>query len=143
MVKQNKLGVQPRGLISFLSPLEISILSCLWGKKGLKVRQIHGQMRRPAGVKRKIPVSSVAVTLDRLHKSKIVTRKMESGRGGIHYIYSARLSKADFEQQIVERTVNGLLDSFGQVAFAYFNGRFSKSKSKKPQNEAYSGGGLG
>lgn len=127
MVKMNKLGVQPAGLAPFLSPLEISILSCLWKKDDLKVRQIHKML----GEKRSVPVSSIAVTLDRLHKNKIVKRKIESGRGGMHYIYSTRLSKSDFEQHIVEKTVNNLITSFGTVAFAYFNDRFSGSSGKK------------
>ena len=127
MVKLNKLGAQPAGLSPFLSPLEISILSCLWKQDGLKVRQIHAML----GAKRSVPVSSIAVTLDRLYKNKIVKRKIESGRGGMHYIYSTKLSKSDFEQHIVEKTVNNLISSFGTVAFAYFNDRFSGNYGKK------------
>jgi predicted transcriptional regulator len=126
MVKLNKLNTRNRGLNSFLSPLEMNILSCLWKTDNLKVRQIHKML----GAKRSAPVSSIAVTLDRLHKNKIVRRKIASGRGGMHYIYSSRLSKSDFEQEIVEKTVNGLLTSFGQVAFAYFNERFSSDAEK-------------
>lgn len=124
MVKLNKIAGKSRGLTSFLSPLELDILSCLWKKDNLKVRQIYKMF----GSRRKVPVSSIAVTLDRLHKNKIVRRKIESGRGGMHYIYSSKLSKSGFEQQIVEKTVNSLITSFGQVAFSYFNGRFSKNK---------------
>ena len=128
MVKLNKMGTKNRGLISFLSPLEMSLLSCLWKKDNLKVRHIHKML----GSKRDVPISSIAVTLDRLHKNKIVKRKIESGRGGMHYIYSSKLSKSDFEQQIVEKTVNSLITSFGQVAFSYFNDRFSNKKYEKP-----------
>lgn len=126
MVKLNRITGRNRGLASFLSPLEAGILSCLWKKDNLKVRQIHKML----GARRRVPVSSIAVTLDRLHKNRIVKRRIESGRGGMHYIYSSRLSKGGFEQQIVERTVNGLINSFGYVAFAYFNERFSDKKPK-------------
>ena len=125
MVKMNKLDAGSSGLTSFLSPLELSILSCLWKKDNLKVRQIHKLM----GEKHSTPVSSIAVTLDRLHKNKIVKRKIASGRGGMHYIYSSRLSKSDFEHQIVEKTVNNLITSFGSVAFSYFNDRFSANSN--------------
>jgi len=127
MVKLNKISPQAAGLTSFLSPLELSILSCLWKKDCLMVRQIHKML----GEKRSVPVSSIAVTLDRLHKNKIVKRKIESGRGGMHYIYSTKRSKSDFEQHIVEKTVNNLITSFGSVAFSYFNDRFSGNSGKK------------
>ena len=132
MVKLNKMGAKNRGLVSFLSPLEMSLLSCLWKKDKLKVRQIHKML----GSKRDVPISSIAVTLDRLHKNKIVRRKIESGRGGMHYIYSSKLSKSDFEHQIVEKTVNSLITSFGQVAFSYFNDRFSKKEYEKEKADA-------
>lgn len=129
MVKLNKMGAKSRGLTSFLSPLEIDILSCIWKKDSLKVRQIHKML----GNKRTVPVSSIAVTLDRLHKNRIVKRRIASGRGGMHYIYSPRLSKNDVEQQIIEKTVNSLISSFGAMAFSYFNERFSDKKTEKEE----------
>ncbi len=127
MVKLDKISKKNKGLSSFLSPLEMNILSCLWKKDCLKVRNIHKML----GNRIDVPVSSIAVTLDRLHKNKIVKRRIESGRGGMHYIYSTKLSKSDFEQKIVERTVNNLLSSFGSVAFSYFNERFSDKKKEE------------
>lgn len=127
MVKLDKISKKNKGLSSFLSPLEMNLLSCLWKKDNLKVRQIHKLLEN----KMDVPVSSIAVTLDRLHKNKIVKRKIESGRGGMHYIYSTKLSKNDFEQKIVERSVNNLLNSFGSVAFSYFNERFSDKKKEE------------
>ncbi len=75
-------------------------------------------------------MTSVAVTLDRLHQKDLVVRKVENGLGGSHYIYSARFSKKEFEESIVDHTVNKLINNFGQVAANYFYKRFSKENGK-------------
>lgn len=76
----------------------------------------------------KVALTSVAVTLDRLHDKKIVTRQVKLGRGGEHYIYSCCSCRDDFQQTVVEKTVDKLIDNFGDVAVHYFNERFSKRR---------------
>lgn len=105
---------------SLLSPLERDTLQVLWPKKSLRVREIHEKLKRT------VALSSVAVILDRLHAKGIVSREIETGRGGVRYVYSPTKDKKAFEQSIVENTVDKLIEAFGPTAVSYFNDRFKK-----------------
>jgi len=107
--------------VAVLSPLENDVIKVLWKNKEMRVRDIYSILRR----KRKVALTSVAVILDRLHEKKIVTRKIALGRGGEHYIYSSCCNQKDFEQSVIDKTVNRLIDRFGHTAVTYFNERFS------------------
>lgn len=124
MVSINKIRLERKGLESLLGPLEADILKILWAKDEARVREVYNLLKN----KRKVALTSVAVTLDRLYEKKLVKRDVESGKGGTHYIYSTRTSKGDFESSVIENTVNKLIDNFGNVAVNYFNERFSKKK---------------
>lgn len=124
MVAVSNIRFHKKGLETLLSPLECDILEVLWKKKDAKVRDIYKIVRK----KRKVALTSIAVILDRLHKRNLVARKIESGRGGYHYIYVAKISRNDFEHSIVERTVNKLIECFGPTAVNYFNERFKKKE---------------
>lgn len=123
MVSVSKIRFHKRGLETTMGPLECDILKVLWKKKNAKVRDIYKIVRK----KRKVALTSIAVILDRLHKRNLVSRKMESGRGGYHYIYAAKISRDDFEYSIVEGTVDKLIECFGPTAVNYFNARFKKN----------------
>ena len=110
--------------ISVLSPLENDVLKVLWKRDEMRVRDIYYILRK----KRKVALTSVAVILDRLHEKKMVSRRIALGRGGEHYIYSTCCSKQDFDQSVIDKTVNRLIDKFGPTAVTYFNERFSKKK---------------
>lgn len=124
MVKVNRLRFHKKGVGIFLSPMEEDILHLLWKKESCRVRDIYAQLKG----KRKIALTSVAVSLDRLHKKKAVGRKVEVGRGGPHYLYYSLNSRSDFEKSVVESAVNKLITSFGDVAVNYFNERFGRDE---------------
>lgn len=105
---------------SLLSPLEQDVLRVLWPKKELRVREIHAKL------KSKVALSSVAVILDRLFDKGIVTRKIETARGGARYIYTPVRDKKEFEKSVVEGAVNKLIETFGDSAVSYFNERFKR-----------------
>jgi predicted transcriptional regulator len=109
---------------SLLSPLEEDILRVIWPDKRLRVRAIYEKLKG----KRKVALSSVAVLLDRLHERGIVGRKVETGRGGVRYVYYPRSNREQFEKSVVESAVNKLIDSFGITAVSYFNERFARKK---------------
>lgn len=127
MVKINKIRLNKRGLELFLSPLESDVISILFRKNEAKVREIHNILKR----KKNVALTSIAVILDRLYKKGLVKRKMENGKGGIHYIYSTSESKTDIEKSIIESSINKLIDVFGPSAVNYFDERFSKKGEKK------------
>ncbi len=124
MLGVNKMSFDKSGVKSLLSPLECDVLEILWKKEQSRVRELHKILKR----RRKVALTSVAVILDRLHKKGIVERKVEVGRGGAHYIYFPKFSKATLEQSIIEKTVNKLIDDFGSAAVTYFNERFRGRK---------------
>lgn len=103
-----------------LGPVEAEILEVLWKNEEMKVRDIHAKL------KKKVAQSSVAVLLDRLFDRRLVTRRTETGRGGLFYIYSASVTRPEFEKHVVEQTVDNLLKHFGPTAVNYFNERFRK-----------------
>ncbi|MBI4174700.1 MAG: BlaI/MecI/CopY family transcriptional regulator [Candidatus Aenigmarchaeota archaeon] len=123
MVKVNKIRFDEKS-VAVLSPLENDVIKILWKRDAMRVRDIYSLLRK----KRKVALTSVAVILDRLHEKKIVSRRIAFGRGGEHYIYSSCCSQQDFEQSVIDKTVNRLIDKFGPVAVTYFNERFSKKR---------------
>ena len=118
-------ALRRKGVRSILSPLEADVLMILWENRDrtLYIRDIHNKLKTQG-----IALTSIAVALNRLHKKKLVNRKMKSCRGGYRYLYRATKTKQEFERSIVENTVNRLIDSFGSVAVSYFNEKFSRKK---------------
>jgi predicted transcriptional regulator len=107
---------------SILSPLEADVLKILWPGRKMKVREIYTLLK----TRKKVALSSVAVILDRLYEKGVVDRTMETGRGGIRYIYFPKKDKRQFEQSVIETAVNGLIEKFGPTAVSYFNERFAR-----------------
>ena len=107
---------------SVLSPLETDVLKILWPDSAMRVREIYTKLKG----KRKVALSSIAVILDRLYERQIVSRKVETGRGGLRYIYFPQKDQKGFEKSVVENAVNSLVAKFGSTAISYFNERFAK-----------------
>ena len=126
MVVISRIRLQRKGLETLLSPLEADVLKILWTEKKVRVRDVYGRLKG----KRKGALTSVAVILDRLHKKKFVTRSIEVGRGGYHYIYLPKITRGDFENSVVAKTVDKLVENFGDVAVNYFYERFARKKAK-------------
>ncbi|MDI6721385.1 MAG: BlaI/MecI/CopY family transcriptional regulator [Candidatus Aenigmarchaeota archaeon] len=121
-MKVNKIRLNKKGIHSLLSPLETDILLLLWKLEQAKVKDIHKMLKRKAAL------TSVAVTLDRLHQKGVVSRTVEKGLGGGHYIYCPKSTRHEFEESVIDHTVNRLMNNFGAVAANYFHRRFSRRK---------------
>lgn len=102
------------------SSLEQDVLTILWKKPSMRVRDIYNVLKN----KRKVALSSVAVILDRLHKRGIVTRTVEKARGGVRYVYATTHNKINFEREHIQGVVDQLISKFGKTATAYFHERF-------------------
>ena len=109
---------------AILSPLEQDILKVIWPDKSMRVRAVYDKLKD----KRKLALSSVAVLLDRLHDRGIVGRKVETGRGGVRYVYYPKQDRQGFEKSIVDSAVNKLIEKFGITAVSYFNERFARKR---------------
>ncbi|MBI2574274.1 BlaI/MecI/CopY family transcriptional regulator [Candidatus Woesearchaeota archaeon] len=111
---------------SVLSPLEQDVLKVLWPGREMKVRGIYEQLKP----ERKVALSSVAVILDRLFSKGVVDRRIETGRGGIRYVYFPLHDRKQFERSLIESTVDGLIDKFGSSAVSYFSERFADRRKR-------------
>lgn len=111
-----------------LSPLEADVLEMLWPGSRMRVREIYRLLRKS---EKKVALTSVAVILDRLFEKGVVDRIIETARGGLRYVYFPKKDKRQFEESVVEETVNRLITRFGSIATSYFNERFVKGKKGK------------
>ncbi|MDE1828160.1 MAG: BlaI/MecI/CopY family transcriptional regulator [Candidatus Micrarchaeota archaeon] len=107
----------------FLSPLEDVVVNVLFSKKELTSREIFRLLKKKGS---RVALTSIAVTLDRLHSKGLVTRRMETCRGGFRYVYTVRGNKNDVYRLILGRTVDRLMKRFGPIAASYFNEKFGK-----------------
>jgi len=105
-----------------LSPLEDDTLKLLWPNKKMMVREVFTLLKK----QRKVALTSIAVTLDRLHKKGLVDRTITNGRGGARYTYFPTKNKKEFEQSVIADTVDALISKFGKTAVTYFNKRFKE-----------------
>lgn len=121
---------QGEPLARALSPLEADVLERLGPGKGkaLKVREIYRLLRQG---RRKVALTSVAVILDRLFEKGRVRRRIETGRGGLRYVYFKSQAIRQAGKSAVEDAVNRLIERFGNVAISYFNERFVKGKKRR------------
>ena len=101
------------GIHSVLGDLETELMEIIWAhEKDFTNRELLEILNR----KRKKPIattSTVNITMTRLYKKGLVNRRLESIRGGHHYIYRATMTKEAFVHKISERILGHLQKCFG------------------------------
>jgi predicted transcriptional regulator len=123
-LKLRLLRPRQRDLQFALGDLEALALRQLWdAAKPLSVREFQARISRT----RPVAVTTVATILDRLHRKGVVSRELIKD-GGPHYLYSARLTEAQFKQAVVDNVMGTLLRSFNDVTVAYLAERMAASK---------------
>ncbi len=120
------MGIIKKELQTALSPLEQETFALLKNNQKVIVRDLHKKLKK----KRKVALTSVAVTLDRLYKKGLVDRDTETCKGGVRFLYYLKKDKTTFEKMVVEQAVDKLIGKFGDSALAYFNERFSDKKEE-------------
>lgn len=118
-------SVLPPAVRRALSPLESRVLDLLPPGRTKTVREIHETLSGD------VALTSVAVTLDRLHKMGLVDRRAERCQGGIRYLYTPRSSPGEFERELVKSAVNRLIERFGSTAQTYFDERFGARRNRR------------
>ena len=73
-------------------------------------------------------VTTVATILDRMHGKGLVSRQLVK-EGGPHYLYSAKLTEAEFKHAVVDNVMGTLLHGFNEVTVAYLAERMGGSKA--------------
>jgi predicted transcriptional regulator len=122
------MGVKKKEVegLTGLGPLEKDILEVLWDKGKLRVRDIFDILK----VDKKVAHTSVAVLLDRLHQKNLVTREIETCRGGYRYIYTPISNKEEFQKKIMQGAIDKLISQFGTAAVSYFDERFGRTHKR-------------
>ncbi len=119
MVKLDQINLSNDGLTKFFSPIEAAIMETLWGEGEMTTSELTE--------KTKIPLTSVAGTLDRLVKAGYTARRTENVNGRVRYIYTPVFSEEEAATEITTKILDSLVDAFGPVALE----NFSKYSDKK------------
>ncbi|NJD77630.1 MAG: MarR family transcriptional regulator [Candidatus Methanoperedens sp.] len=119
MVKLDQINISNEGLTKFFSPIESAIMKTLWNEGEMMTSELTE--------KTKIPLTSVAGTLDRLVKAGYAMRRVETVNGRVRYVYAPVSSEEEAATEITTRVLDSLVDAFGPLALE----NFSKYSGKK------------
>jgi predicted transcriptional regulator len=100
------------GLQTVLSPLESEIMAIMWREKRATARTIYTLLK----IKHSVNRSTVNVVLGSLRKRGLLTSSVSKGRGGLKYVYKVKISRGKFEQEVVGKVLDSLLESFGKTS---------------------------
>jgi predicted transcriptional regulator len=92
--------------------LEAEVLNILESKERATVSDITLTIR----LRRDFAYTTIAKTLDRLYKKRLVERRVLPGRGGAKYLY-CRSKDEDTKRRIVEASIERLTRAFGSTAY--------------------------
>ncbi len=104
-----------RGIGGVLGSLELDIMEAIWRHEAgakLTIREVHEQLNR----RRDISFNAVMTVMNRLVDKGLLSRKS----GGRSLIYSARIDREAFEQQVSAQLAQTLVRDFGSTAVAQF-----------------------
>lgn len=100
-----------------LGPLERTIMEVFWEKKQADARDVFSELNRT----KKIAYTTINTTLTRLHKKRLLNRKLVKGRGGYRYVYTIAKSKPKYVDHVIRSTIDDLLMRFGNRTISYFS----------------------
>jgi len=119
MVKLDQINISKDGLTKFFSPIEAAILKSLWNEGEMMTSELTE--------KTKIPLTSIAGTLDRLVKAGYASRRVDNVSGRVRYVYAPVYTEDEVGSEITTKIMDSLVDTFGRVAIE----NFSKYSDKK------------
>jgi predicted transcriptional regulator len=97
---------------SVLGPLESEVMETVWqhGDKSFTVREIYEDLKRT----RKIAYTTVMTTMTSLFNKGLLTRNVTKGKGGLLYLYKAKMSRKDLEKETISNVLRSLWQNFGK-----------------------------
>jgi predicted transcriptional regulator len=90
-----------------LGPLEGDIMEVVWEQGPTTVSAVHKTLREH----KEIAYTTVMTTMSRLAKKGLLNQD----RSAASYVYSAALSKADFDKYVVAGVIRALLNDYGDT----------------------------
>jgi len=112
MVRLALIDLSKNGLNMFFSPIETNILKTLWSEGGMTTTMLTE--------KTDIPLTSVAVTADRLVKAGYVKRHLELINGKVKYFYEPVFSEKEIATIITNSILDRLVNAFGPQSIDNF-----------------------
>ncbi|MFQ6123867.1 MAG: BlaI/MecI/CopY family transcriptional regulator [Candidatus Heimdallarchaeota archaeon] len=104
------------GIRAVLGDLESELMEIIWTRnKELTNRELLEILNRKR--KKILEVSTINITMARLFKKGLVTRRLEAIRGGYHYLYRASMTKEAFISKISKKILTHLRNCFGDKPF--------------------------
>ena len=105
-----KIDTTKTGMEAILKPYQYGIIMHILDKKdGIKSGDMHAHLELEGYT---ISRASVINYLQTLQKNGIIIQIAESGKGGIHQVYSAKLNFKEILTNIVETVMDKLLEAF-------------------------------
>jgi len=104
-----------------LGELEKQIMDIVWENRFCSVRDVNEKLGK------KLAYTTIATILNRLYEKGLVTR--HEGKNG--YIYSPKISKEKYSQNIAKSFIKTFINSFGDAAIA----SFAEGIDKLPQEK--------
>src|SRR5262245_54896928 len=107
-------GFRPgsRGIGHVLGTLESAVIELLWARGTLTVVDVETALRQH----REIAHTTVATTLDRMHRKGYLTRE----KRGKAFLYAPRYSPEQFHHLMAQEVVSALLGQFTEPAISAF-----------------------
>ncbi len=107
-------GLTPNyhGAVRVLGELQTVVMEILWSESPLSVLEVEQKLLK----KREIAHTTVLTTLDRMHKKGLLLREKD----GKAFFYSPRHSKEEFEHDVAQEVLSGLLSQFAEPALSAF-----------------------
>jgi predicted transcriptional regulator len=117
-MEPHEFKLNAEGLKAVLPPLEAEIMEYMWKVKVATAGEVYEQLKKNHKDLRR---STVSILMNRLCERGLLERSVETGRGGMRYVYSITTTREDFEKKIVESILNALMSNFKEATFAYLS----------------------
>jgi len=117
-VEPHEFKLTEEGIKAVLPPLEAEIMEEMWklrvataGNMYEVLKERHPEIRR----------STVSILMNRLCERGLLKRSVETGRGGMRYVYSITTTKEEFEERVVKSILDALMVNFKEATYAYLS----------------------
>lgn len=117
-MEPHEFKLNEEGLRAVLPPLEAEIMEYMWKVKVATAGEVYAYMKKKHPDMRR---STVSILMNRLCERGLLKRSVDTGRGGIRYVYSITTTREEFEKRVVETILNALMSNFKEATFAYLS----------------------
>ncbi len=116
---------------SNLGPLELTIMKLMWENGLSTVRAIYEVLSK----ERKIALTTVSTTMNRLFQKGLLTREIQTGKGGLFYNYKVKETKKGFENKSSRNLAKQIIDSYGNTVSMKIIQEISKNYNQEELDE--------